>query len=130
MADWGNYLSSIYFDPKHPASFSGPTKVYDAVKSEGKYTICRYRVRKWLQDQESFSLTRGVRRQIKRNRVVVEGIDSQWDGDLMDMSSTTKDNDGTRYILVLIDVFSRYLWCRSLKTKKGIELVTALQSVL
>jgi hypothetical protein len=130
MDDWKTYLSSIYFDPKHPGSFSGPTKLYEAVKADGKYTIGRHRIRKWLQDQESFSLTRGVRRQIKRNRVVVEGIDSQWDGDLMDMSSTTKDNNGIRYILVLIDVFSRYLWCRPLKTKRGIELVTALQSVL
>jgi hypothetical protein len=109
MADRENYLSSIYFDPKHPTSFSGPTKLYYAVKSEGKHTIGRHRIRKWLQDQESFSLTRGVRKQIKRNRVVVERIDSQW---------------------VLIDLFSRDLLCRPLKTKKGIELVTALRSVL
>jgi transposase InsO family protein len=130
MADWKTYLASIYFDPKHPGSYAGPDKLYDVVKSEGKHRIGRYRIRKWLQDQEAFSLTRGARRRFKRTRVIVEGIDSQWDADLMDMANISKDNDGVRYVLVMIDIFSRYLWCRSLKTKKGVELVRTIDSVL
>jgi hypothetical protein len=60
---------------------------------------------------------------------VVEGIDSQWDADLMDMATITKDNDGVRYVLVVINIVSRFLWCRPLHTKMGTILVQAFESV-
>jgi hypothetical protein len=129
MADWKTYLSSIYYDPKHAASFSGPTKLYAVAKAEGKHKIGRHRIRKWLQDQETYSLTRGARRRFPRTRVVVEGVDSQWDADLMDMNNISKDNDGIGYVLVMIDVFSRHLWCRALGKKTGVEVVEAMQSI-
>ena len=37
-----DYLKSIYFDPKHPAAYSGPEKLYRIVKKEGKYKIGRH----------------------------------------------------------------------------------------
>ncbi|WP_144077466.1 integrase catalytic domain-containing protein [Solemya velum gill symbiont] len=107
MADWKNYLNSIYFDPGHPASFSGPDKLYHTVKTEGRYHIGKDRVRKWLQDQETYSLTRGARRRFPRSRVIVEGLDSQWDS----------------------DIFSRKLWCRPVKNKTGVEVAKALRSI-
>jgi len=45
------------------------------------------------------------------------------------MSSLFKDNDGYRYILVVIDVFTRYLWVRSLKTKTAKEVEKAPKSI-
>ena len=87
MPDWKDYLASIYFDPKHPASFTGPDKLYKTVLSEGKLKIGKRRISKWLRDQESYSLTKEAKRTFKRSRVIVEGIDSMWDIDLMDMTS-------------------------------------------
>ena len=129
MSDWKKYLTSIYFDPKHPASYYGPKKLYDAVKSEGKYKIGLHRIRKWLQDQETYSLTRGARRKFPRSRVIVEGLDSQFDSDLMDMANISKQNDGYKYILIMIDIFSRKLWCRPLKNKTGLEVAKAMASI-
>lgn len=103
--NWKEYLASIYFNPKHHACFAGPDKLYNVVKSEGQFKIGCYRIRKWLQDQEPYSLTRGARRQLRRSRVIVEGLDSMWEMDLMDMASLFKDNDGYKYVLVVIDVF-------------------------
>ena len=37
-------------------------------------------------------------------------IDEQYEMDLADMSSLSKYNDGIKYLLVVIDIFSRYLW--------------------
>ncbi len=125
MSDWKDYLTSIYFDPKYPGSFSGPGKLYNIVKSEGKFKIKKQDVRQWLQDQEAYSLTRYARRKFKRSRVIVDGIDSRWDSDLMDMSNISKYNDGVKYVLVMIDIFSRYLWCQSLKNKTGKEVSKA-----
>ena len=130
MDDWKTYLSSIYFDSNNPASFSGPGKLYQYVKAQGKYNIGRHRIRKWLQDQESYSLTRGARRRFIRSRVIVEGVDSQWDIDLMDMVNLQKHNEGVKYILIAIDVFSRFLYAQPVKSKRGADLVTVLKRIL
>lgn len=129
MIDWKEYLSSLYFDSKSPASYLGPEKLYQFVKSLGKLKIGRHRIRKWLQDQESYSLTRGARRSYTRSRVIVAGMDSQWDMDLMDMMDLAKQNDGYQYVLVTIDIFSRFALCQPIKSKKGAEVVKALQSI-
>ena len=53
-----------------------------------------------------------------------------WDADLMDMAALAKDNDGYKYVLVCLDVFSRYLWCAPLRTKTGEEVTKAFEIVL
>lgn len=130
MTDWKQYLTSIYFDPSHPGSFSGPSKLYEAVKAEGKFNIGKHRISKWLRDQDAYSLTKGVRRQFRRARVIVEGLDSQWDVDLMDMKDLDSDNDGYKYVLVAIDVFSRFAWCVPTKSKAAKDILTALEMLL
>ena len=130
MADWREYLSSLYFNPKLPSSYLGPEKLYQFVKSQGKFQIDRKRIRQWLQDQEAYSLTRGARRKYARSRVIVSGLDSQWDVDLMDMVDLAKQNDGVKYVLVSIDVFSRFAHCQPLKSKRGEDVLRALQLIL
>ena len=126
---WEDYLRSIYFDPKHPASFAGPIKLYDVVKREGKYDIGLSRIRSWLQNQEAYSLHKPVKHRFRTNQVMVEGIDDQWDADLMDMSYYAKHNDGYNYILTVIDIFSKYVWLRPLKTKTSNEVRAAFDSI-
>ena len=130
MTNWKEYLSSLYFNPKLPSSYLGPEKLYQLVKSQAKFKIGRHRIRKWLQDQEANSLTRGARRKYIRSRVIVAGIDSQWDVDLMDMVDIAKLNDGVEYVLVAIDIFSRFAHCRQIKSKKGEDVLGALKLIL
>jgi hypothetical protein len=49
--------------------------------------------------------------------VVVSSFDEQLDVDLLDMQSLVKYNDNVKYLLVTIDVCSRYVRVRSLKNK-------------
>ena len=122
------YLASIYYDPKSPASYAGPTKLYRVVKTAGK-NITLQQIKDWLKGQETYTLHRQVRRKFPRNKVVVGGIDEQWDADLMDMVSLSSHNGGVRYVLVAIDIFSRYTWLRPLKSKHGKEVVDAFASI-
>ena len=57
-------------------------------------------------------------------------IDEQWQMDLADMQSMQKFNNGYRYLLVCIDVFSKYAWVIPLKNKTGPSLVDALKKIL
>lgn len=130
MTDWKRYLSSIYYDAQHPGSYAGPDKLYRIAKEEGKYSIGRRKIRRWLQDQEAYSLTRPAKRKFRKSRVIVEGLDSMWDVDLMDMMNLSRYNDGSKYVLVAIDIFSRYLWCEPLRSKRGGEVLTALRRIM
>ncbi|VDI83172.1 Hypothetical predicted protein [Mytilus galloprovincialis] len=129
MSAWKKYLQEIYFIPSNPASFSGPDKLYNYVQEEGKYKISKYKIRKWLQSQEPYSLQRPFRRPQNRTEIVVAGIDDQWSADLMDMVKFSKHNKEYKYVLVVIDVFSKYLWLRKLKDKKGESVATAFQDI-
>ena len=53
----------------------------------------------------------------------------QYDADIADLSSLAGENDKYRYILVVIDIFSRYLWLEPLRTKTGKEVLNAFKSI-
>ena len=59
-----------------------------------------------------------------RNRIYVGSIDKQWQADLADMVGLQRDNNKNRYILTVIDVFSKYAWSVPVKTKMGHLFVT------
>ena len=39
-------------------------------------------------------------------------------------------NDGYKYILCIIDIFSKYVWCVPLKTKDGVTVLNAIKNVI
>ena len=121
-------LSSIFFDPSHPASFLGPQKLYEAaVKQDSSVTLSA--MKSWLSGEETYTFHKPSRKKIKRNRVFVRTIDQQWDVDLMDMTKVAKYNDIYHYILLAIDIFSRYVWTVPLRDQSGNEVVHALSKI-
>ena len=118
------YLTQVYYNPKRSGSLGGVERLYRDVKKEGKYDISRAQLKKWLMKQDTYTLHKPARRHYKRNRVIVGGIDELWQMDLADMQAIATDNDGYRYLLVCIDVFSKFVWVIPLKTKTGPALVT------
>ena len=61
----------------------------------------------WLKSKDAYNLHHQMRNPKRCSRVVVKGIDSQWDVDLMDVGSLAKKNDGVKFLLVVIDIFSK-----------------------
>ena len=51
------------------------------------------------------------------------------EADLVIMDSLSKENNGFKYILTVIDVLSKYAW-EPLKTKSGENLVKAFEKIL
>ena len=124
------YLKSVYFNAAKSGSFSGITQFYNAVKADGKYDLSQYLVAKWLRGNDVYTTTRKVTPKFLRPPLKVAGIDNIWEIDLADLSQFASDNDGYKYILMCLDVFSRYLWARPLKSKLGKEVSKALISIL
>ena len=119
-------LKKVYYDPSNPASYSGLTKFYNAVKHRG---YKKTQVKKWLQKQDVYTLHKQLSRNVKRPKVVVSAVDQLWDGDTMSMVKYRAHNKNFSYILVLIDIFTRYAWTLPLKSLKGREMVTSLQLI-
>lgn len=75
-------------------------------------------------------LHRSARVRFPRRRTILKGIDDLWQSDLIELIDYSKTNRGYKYILVVIDCFSKYLWTRPLKNKTGNEVSKAFQSIL
>ena len=129
MADYKDYLTKIYTDIGKPGAFAGPNKLYEIVRKEGKFKIGRAKIRRFLNNLDTYSLYKPIRKTFSRSRVIVDTINSMWDGDLADMSSISKYNDGYKFLFVLIDVFSRYLFIAPLKDKKHQSILHALRTI-
>ena len=63
-----------------------------------------------------------------KKRKVYSGFkDNIWGADLADMQLISKFNKGFRFLLCVIDVFSKYAWVVPLKDKKGVSIVDAFK---
>lgn len=100
MSKYTDYLRKLYYTPGNPGAFGGPEKLYQAVKQDGKYKIGRIRIRQFLNNEDPYSLMKHIRRSIPRSNIVVDTIDSMWDGDLADVTNISSQNDGYKFVSI------------------------------
>ena len=75
-------------------------------------------------------LHKPIIRKFKKRKVYSSFKGNIWGVDLADMQLMSKYNKGIRYLLCVIDLFSKYAWVVPLKDKKGVSIVNAFQSIL
>lgn len=121
-------IKNIYTSPHEPSSFSSPLKIQRALKIQGK-EIPLSHIKKWLKGNDTYTKHRVARTVYKRNPVISTQIDAQWQGDLADMSNLKAHNDNVTFLLVLIDIVSKYLWVEPLKSKSGPSVVKAFENI-
>jgi hypothetical protein len=79
-------------------------------------------------DVYSKELHKPIKRKFERRKVVSNGKDNIFGADLVDM---TKLNDGEyRYILTVIDIFTKYAWAIPLKSKSSNSVLEAFKSII
>ena len=72
-------------------------------------------------------LHRQINKKFDRRKVYSSFRDNIWSVDLADMQSLSKYNEGIKYLLCAIDLFSKYAWVVPLKDTRGIGIVNAFQ---
>ena len=50
--------------------------------------------------------------------------------DIADFTNNAKENNGYRYALVGIDVFSRYAWAVKMETKQPVDVINAFKEIM
>ena len=116
-------LKAIYYNPKNPASFSSINKL---AKASG---YSKAKVKSWLKAQPTYTLHRQARKRYPTRKYIVHDIDEQWQADLADVALIAKENDGCRFILTVIDIFTRFAWARPLKSKSGLDVEAAFKDI-
>ena len=81
-------------------------------------------------EQLADELHKPIIRKIKKRKVYSAFKDNIWGADLADMQLLSKYHKGIRFLLCVIDIFSKYAWVVPLKDKKGTSIVKAFQSIL
>jgi len=85
--------------------------------------------KKWFQEQDAFTLQRPVRNRFARYPYTVTNVMDVWECDLFYVQPYAEYNDNFRYILSVIDVFSKFLYRISVKTNSGTAVNTAFRSI-
>lgn len=123
------YLEKIYTDPKSPSAFSSVQRLYHEAKK--KYPNVKLeKIKNFLKHQPSYTLHKPVYRNFKRAKVITNGLSEQFDLDLADVSNRSTVNDGVKFLLVLVDNFSRFAMVKPLKSKKAKAVATAMETIL
>ena len=124
-----NYLLQLYTKLGTGASFGGLESLYRSVKKENKFDISRNDISDFLSKINSYTLHRPARKKFPTQRVIVGGPSELHQADLMDMVGIMAHNNGLRYILVVIDCFTRKAWAEPIKTKSGADMVDAFRKI-
>lgn len=71
-----------------------------------------------------------ARKNFPRRHVIMKDIDDLWQADLIDVQSISSVNSNYKYILAIIDTFSKYAWVYPLKQKSKEHITRAFEDLL
>jgi len=106
----------LYYDPNEPTSYTSQI----AKKPGG---------REYLSKQLAHTLHKPRKHRFKRRKILVSNSWTIFSADLADLKNLAVNNGGYRYILVVIDIFSRMAFVRALKEKTASVMIVALRDI-
>ena len=122
-------FSREYKDPKFSGAFAGVKQFYRSLKQ--KYPRVKFKdVKNYLKKDDGYTLHKPVRKPPKYRRVYTKHIGYLLQMDLVDMSALANQNKNYRWILTVIDTFSKKFWAFKLKRKTGLAVTNALKDLL
>lgn len=83
-----------------------------------------------VKEQIANEIHKPARKRFSRRKVIVKGLDDLWQCDLIDMIKYNKFNKGYKYLLTVIDVFSKFAWARPIKDKSAKAVTNAMKEIL
>lgn len=122
-------LTDLYYNLENSTAFSSVPVLYRAAKKKQK-DVTISKVKNWYISQDTPTLWYQSSGNPKRNPVIQTRPMFQFQADILDLSKFKESNAGHRYVLGVIDVFSRRAYARKLKTKSAVEVAKNMQHIL
>ena len=121
-------IRDIYYEVGKPGSFGGLESLWREVHNKSS-KVTKSDVLEWLKKQDSYTIHKPFNSKLPSRRVVVPHLNYLWQADLLDMKNISNENDGVKYLLTCIDVFSKLAWIIPLKSKTAAEVLEAVKSI-
>lgn len=121
-------LKELYTNPSKPSSFSSVKTLWLAARQKLPL-ISKREVREFLSTQPAYTLYRNAVRKFPRLQTQASGLHTDWQVDLLDFKSTPRQNGGHKYLLVIIDVLSRFVFVEPVKSKGNKHMIDAFEAI-
>ena len=122
-------LTSLYTDPRKPSSFSSVGNLYYYAKKIFP-EIKLKDVRDFLTSSHTYTRFKKPFYKGPRRKVFLAYPNETWQCDSADLLSLRKQNSNYGYLLVCLDQFSRYCYCRPYRTKSNQETIEVFSSIV
>ena len=128
MAKTKEILENLYMNPRKQSSLGGVERLYKAAKLVIP-ELRRTEVERFLQGKFAYSQHKQIKRKFTRRPVIATDKFDVFQMDLADMQKFSEQNEGFKYLLVVIDCLSKYACVLPLKNKTPAEVVRGLSEV-
>lgn len=92
-------------------------------------TFTNKSINEWYKKQNYYEVFK--KKKDSNERIVAKyGTVGDLQVDLLDVSAFSKKNNGVKYFLVCVDVYSRYVWMQELKSKNSNKVIEAMKKIL
>ena len=128
-----NRAFNIAKDPKYDGYQRGlASMVYKFFDTKSKGSGAKHINTKLTPQNQQLAeeLHKPIIKKLEKRKVHAAFKDNIWGADLADMQLLSRCNKGIRFLLCVIDIFSKYTWVVPLKDKIGISIVKAFQITL
>ena len=120
-------LNKLYKDPS--TGYAGPLKLWKfALHYDNNIKLSD--VKKWMNKQSSYQVHQTVREPKNFYPIVANFKNHKWQADLLDVSRDSHKNKGINFLLIVIDVYTRYVYAEPLKKKNRTNVVNAMKEIL
>ena len=121
-------LETLYLSPSKPSSLGGIDRLFMEAKKQIP-GLRRDQVKEFLQTQFAYTQHKPARKKFKGRKVIPVNINDVYHMDLVDVQKFAEHNDGYKYMLTVIDCFSRYAMSIPIKSKVPNNIIEGLSQV-
>ena len=116
-------MEKIYSNPQNPAAYGGVLQLKKATGKSGKA------VKTFLNKNATYRKFKKNKTNFKRARIHVTSLGHIYQSDLFDVQKLSRSNSGYRYILLVVDCFSRMVYARPIKRKSAELMAIAMRDI-
>lgn len=115
-----------YSAPGSPLAFSSPYRIYKHYEK----AIPLKTIKKWMHGLDSYTLHKQPRTPRPRNPTYAYKKRYQFQIDLIELGQLAETNDNYRYLLTVIDIFTRFAFVQPLKNKTASVFLEGFKEIM
>lgn len=123
-------LEDIFYNVENNGVFGTAKTLKNKLKFTDSKHLTNKKIIEWILHQDVATLHKQHKGKNQRNHYIINAKDSLWEMDLLNMKSFSSSNDDYKYILTVIDVFSKFAWAKPVKNKTANEIFKAFKDVI